>query len=166
MKIPISIALLFLLFSSTKATQNYHFITIKELSMKDNIVSIVEKETLVKGERHDLIIKNVNSETFYDIISGDTAIIKTQIHQGITSNYFYSKDNKLVELNNTNTRNANPTGKTTYHYDNKGNLKYELVFSASGRLKDSIATDYNPNELSKVKSHFTRDGHKYKTEEI
>jgi len=140
--------------------------SLDNMGIKGKVKSIIEKETTVKGSRHDLIRKNVTSESKYEVISEDLVLIKKYNYLGVTSRFKYNSNHKVIEVTNTYSKNNNPAGQTKYYYDKNEILQYELVYSRSGKLTDSIVFFYDNNNHSTIKKHFDTSGFNFRTEEI
>ena len=139
--------------------------TLEDLEIKGNVVSVYEKEIAVRGERHNLIRRNVISEIKYFIIDDNKVLIDYHTIKGITTQYKYNSKNQLIEAVSFNTRDNSAAGKTTYHYDNLGVPTHEIIFSQRGNSKDSVAITLDKSNNSTVRKYFNSKNEIYKTEE-
>ena len=137
----------------------------KLLDISGDVKSVLEKEIIVKGERFDPIWRNVISETLYNIVSKDTALIQYTEVQGITSVYNYS-GYRLNEIVSHYTKKKDAAGKTTFHYNRNGEVAYELSYDRNGNFQDSIVIEQNKKENWIIRRYFNRMGNNFKNEEI
>jgi len=157
---------IFMFYSNHSFSQDFITVeTLEDLEIKGNVVSVYEKEIAVKGERHNLIRKNVISETKYVIANDNKVLVEKQEIQGITTQFKYNSKNQIIEAFSFFTRDNSNAGKTNFYYDNFGNPTHEIIFSRRGNNRDSVAITVDKANNSIIRKFFNSNNEVYKTEE-